>query len=100
MEKLPSYYESDDYISHTDRKKQFAFEKMYHFIKGIALKKQVEINQFTRCKRKASRYWCWNRRFLAVAKSDGWQTVGIEPSAKAKEIAIKKGKLRSGFSFA
>lgn len=29
LEKLPSYYESDDYISHTDGKRSL-FEKVYH----------------------------------------------------------------------
>jgi hypothetical protein len=31
LEKLPSYYESADYISHTDGKKSL-FEKMYQFV--------------------------------------------------------------------
>jgi 2-polyprenyl-3-methyl-5-hydroxy-6-metoxy-1,4-benzoquinol methylase len=29
--------------------------------------------------------------FLVVAKNDGWETTGIEPSAKAKAIAVSKG---------
>jgi hypothetical protein len=37
------YYESEDYISHTDGKRSL-FEKAYHFIK-IALK-QVAVDQF------------------------------------------------------
>ena len=32
LEKLPSYYESVDYISHTDGNKSL-FEKMYQFVK-------------------------------------------------------------------
>ena len=36
LEKLPSYYESVDYISHTDGNKSL-FEKMYQFVKTIAL---------------------------------------------------------------
>jgi len=35
--RLSKYYESEDYISHTDGKRSI-FEKAYHFIKGIALK--------------------------------------------------------------
>ena len=41
-EKLPSYYESEDYISHTDGKRSL-FEKTYHFIKNIALKNKLKL---------------------------------------------------------
>ena len=90
LEKLPSYYESDDYISHTDGKRSL-FEKMYHFIKGIALKNKLKLINSQGVKGKLLDIGAGTGDFLAVAKSDGWQTVGIEPSAKAKEIAIKKG---------
>lgn len=90
LEKLPSYYESDDYISHTDGKRSL-FEKMYHFIKGIALKRKLKLINSQGVKGKLLDIGAGTGDFLAVAKNDGWQTVGIEPSAKAKEIAIKKG---------
>ena len=90
LEKLPSYYESDDYISHTDGKRSL-FEKMYHFIKGIALKKKLRLINSQSQKGKLLDIGAGTGDFLTVAKNDGWQTVGIEPSAKAKEIAIKKG---------
>lgn len=90
LEKLPSYYESDDYISHTDGKRSL-FEKMYHFIKGIALKKKLKLINSQSVKGKLLDIGAGTGDFLTVAKNDGWQTVGIEPSEKAKEIAIKKG---------
>lgn len=90
LQKLPSYYESDDYISHTDGKRS-VFEKMYHFIKGIALKKKLKLINSQGVKGKLLDIGAGTGDFLTVAKNDGWQTVGIEPSAKAKEIAIKKG---------
>lgn len=90
LEKLPSYYESDDYISHTDGKRSL-FEKMYHFIKGIALKKKLKLINSQSAKGKLLDIGAGTGDFLTVAKNDGWQTIGIEPSTKAKEIAIKKG---------
>lgn len=39
---LSKYYESDDYISHTDGKRSI-FEKAYHFIKNIALKNKLSL---------------------------------------------------------
>ena len=42
LEKLPSYYESVDYISHTDGNKSL-FEKIYQFVKSIALKNKLKL---------------------------------------------------------
>ena len=39
---LDSYYKSEDYISHTDSKRNL-FEKAYHFVRNIALKKKRKI---------------------------------------------------------
>ena len=41
-ENLEKYYESDDYISHTDGKRSI-FEKAYHFIKNVALKNKLSL---------------------------------------------------------
>ena len=41
-ENLGRYYESNDYISHTDSKRSI-FEKAYHFVKGIALKNKLNL---------------------------------------------------------
>jgi hypothetical protein len=40
LENLGKYYESVDYISHTDSKRSL-FEKAYHFVKSIALKNKL-----------------------------------------------------------
>ncbi|MGL2965439.1 class I SAM-dependent methyltransferase [Flavobacterium sp. XGLA_31] len=90
LEKLPAYYESDDYISHTDGKRSL-FERMYHFIKNIALKNKVKLINAQSPKGKLLDIGAGTGDFLVVAQSDGWETTGIEPSAKAKSIALKKG---------
>lgn len=90
LEKLPSYYESDDYISHTDGKRSL-FERAYHFIKGIALKNKLKLINEQSPKGKLLDIGAGTGDFLVVAKNDGWQITGIEPSAKAKGIAINKG---------
>ncbi|WP_295333867.1 class I SAM-dependent methyltransferase [Flavobacterium sp.] len=90
LEKLPSYYESDDYISHTDGKRSL-FERVYHFIKGIALKKKLKLINAQSAKGKLLDIGAGTGDFLVVAKNDGWNITGIEPSAKAKGIAINKG---------
>lgn len=90
VDKLPSYYESDDYISHTDGKRSL-FEKAYHFIKGIALKNKVKLINAHSQKGKILDIGAGTGDFLVSAKNDGWETIGIEPSVKAKQIAINKG---------
>ena len=90
LEKLPSYYESKDYISHTDGKRSL-FEKMYQFVKGIALKRKLKLINSQGEKGKILDIGAGVGDFLTVAKNDGWETIGIEPSEKAKAIAIKKG---------
>lgn len=90
LEKLPSYYESDDYISHTDGKRSL-FERAYHFIKGIALKNKLKLINAQSPKGKLLDIGAGTGDFLVVAKNDGWQITGIEPSIKAKGIAINKG---------
>lgn len=90
LEKLPSYYESDDYISHTDGKRSL-FERVYHIIKNIALKNKVKLINAQSEKGRLLDIGAGTGDFLVVAKNEGWQTIGIEPSLKAKSIALKKG---------
>jgi 2-polyprenyl-3-methyl-5-hydroxy-6-metoxy-1,4-benzoquinol methylase len=90
LEKLPSYYESVDYISHTDGNKSL-FEKMYQFVKGIALKNKLKLINSQSTKGRILDIGAGVGDFLSVCKNDGWQTVGIEPSDKAKTIAKNKG---------
>lgn len=90
LEKLPSYYESADYISHTDGKRSL-FEYAYHLIKGIALKNKLKLINIQSQKGKLLDIGAGTGDFLVVAKNDGWQTTGIEPSEKAKGIAVHKG---------
>jgi 2-polyprenyl-3-methyl-5-hydroxy-6-metoxy-1,4-benzoquinol methylase len=90
-ENLGSYYESNDYISHTDSK-QSLFEKAYHFVKGIALKNKLNlINNCSSTKGNLLDIGAGTGDFLLTAKQNGWNTIGVEPSEKAKSIAINKG---------
>jgi 2-polyprenyl-3-methyl-5-hydroxy-6-metoxy-1,4-benzoquinol methylase len=91
LDVLGRYYESADYISHTDSKRSL-FEKVYHFIKGIALKNKLNlINSLQPNKGKILDIGAGTGEFLSVAQQNGWNTTGVEPSEKAKKIAINKG---------
>ncbi len=91
LENLGKYYESEDYISHTDNKRSL-FEKLYHFIKSIALKNKLNlINSLQPNKGRILDIGAGTGDFLSVAKNDGWITTGVEPSDRAKAIAVNKG---------
>ena len=91
LENLGKYYESEDYISHTDNKRSL-FEKAYHFVKNIALKNKLNlINGEQSRKGRILDIGAGTGDFLLTAKNDGWDTVGVEPSERAKNIAIQKG---------
>jgi len=90
-ENLEKYYESDDYISHTDSKRS-AFEKLYQIIKNIALKNKLQLlNRLHQNKGNLLDIGAGTGDFLLFAKNNGWHTIGIEPSEKAKAVAKKKG---------
>lgn len=90
-EKLAAYYESDDYISHTDGKRSL-FEKVYQFIKKIALKNKLTlVNALQPSKGRLLDIGAGTGDFLSVAKENGWKVSAIEPSAKARSIAEAKG---------
>lgn len=90
-ENLGTYYESDDYISHTDGKRSL-FEKLYHTVKQKALRDKISlIHQFHSKKGKILDIGAGTGDFLVIAAKNGWKTTGLEPSVKAKAIAQSKG---------
>lgn len=89
-DKLPEYYKSDDYISHTDGRRN-GFEKVYHFVKTIALKRKLKfINSLSKNSRSLLDVGCGTGDFLQVASRGGWSITGIEPNTNARAIANKK----------
>lgn len=88
---LPRYYESDDYISHTDAKRSL-FERIYQAVKNIALKNKIRlVNAQHFDKGILLDIGAGTGDFLVSAGQNGWQTIGIEPNEMAKKTALKKG---------
>lgn len=89
-DKLSNYYKSEDYISHTDSKRNL-FEKAYHLVRSISLKKKLNlINSFSSENKKLLDVGCGTGDFLQTAQNNNWQVYGIEPNEKARTIANKK----------
>ena len=89
-DKLPEYYQSEDYISHTDSKRNL-FEKVYHIVRSMSLKKKLNlINSFTSEEKNLLDVGCGTGDFLETAQQNKWVVSGIEPNEKARAIANKK----------
>jgi 2-polyprenyl-3-methyl-5-hydroxy-6-metoxy-1,4-benzoquinol methylase len=91
LDKLPSYYESEDYISHTDTQRNL-FEKIYHWVRSYMLsKKMALVLQHTKSDgKKVLDIGCGTGDFLAMAQKYKWEVTGVEPDEQARKIAAKK----------
>ena len=89
-ENLDQYYLSEDYISHTDSKKGL-FEKAYHFIKRLMLKKKLQLISSRVPQGALLDIGAGTGDFLKQAKNEGWKVTGIEPSPDARKKASEKG---------
>ncbi len=95
-EELEKYYQSNDYISHSD-KPIGVFQKLYFFAKNIMLKYKVSLvrQQYKSLyKRKVENildYGCGTGSFLAVALKISIKPFGFEPDKIAASLAKNKG---------
>lgn len=90
LEQLPNYYKSEDYISHTDSKRN-VFEKAYHLVRTFSLKQKLMlINSFASEEKNVLDVGCGTGDFLATALKNGWSVSGIEPNEQARTIANTK----------
>ena len=91
-EELSGYYESDDYISHTDSK-ETVIDKVYQIVKKHALTKKLKlINSFKSSEKNLLDVGCGTGDFLLICKNNGWKVTGMEPNKKAKITAENKLK--------
>ena len=89
--KLSQYYESDQYISHTDNKKGLV-PFLYHVVKKRSLKKKLGlINSLKKNAKSILDIGAGTGAFLSFIKSDFSYVTGIEPNQKARELAQEKG---------
>ena len=89
-EKLSEYYRSEDYISHTDAKRNL-FEKVYHLVRTISLKRKLKlINSFQSEEKTLLDIGCGTGDFLETAKNNNWNVLGVEPNEQARLIANSK----------
>ena len=90
IEDLGAYYESEDYISHTDSKKSLT-DKLYQIVKSYTLNTKLKlINSFQTETKKVLDVGCGTGDFLLKCKNNGWNVVGVEPNENANNLATSK----------
>lgn len=86
---LSKYYETEDYISHTDTKRNL-FEKVYHLVRSYAIKNKISLINSLSDKGTFLDIGCGTGDVLKAAQDNGWKITGIEPNEKARTIANSK----------
>lgn len=90
-ESIGKYYEFEDYISHQDKSNNLT-NILYKQVRKITLKGKVSLlQQYSSEKAKILDYGCGTGYFLQAARYYGYQTSGIEPNHRAREIAQSFG---------
>ena len=88
-DKIGVYYESEDYISHSNTRKGF-INTLYHSVRRHTLSvKFGQIEKFTGMKRGHHLdIGAGTGAFVQYMNGHGWKSQGIEPDAKARELAL------------
>ena len=90
-ENLPEYYESEDYISHTDSKRNL-LEIAYQAVKQFSIKRKVGlVSRVNQGQGSLLDVGCGTGDFLKACEDSGWSIAGIEPNEKARQLASDKG---------
>ncbi|WP_036380890.1 class I SAM-dependent methyltransferase [Muricauda sp. MAR_2010_75] len=85
------YYESEEYISHTDAKESFT-DKLYQAVKRKNLSNKIQlIESQLDSSESLLDIGAGTGDFLLSARKVGFYVVGVEPNAKARELAAGKG---------
>jgi 2-polyprenyl-3-methyl-5-hydroxy-6-metoxy-1,4-benzoquinol methylase len=85
---LGKYYASSNYISH-QKKAQTFLDGIYLLVRQFTLKWKLKLieNNSSHPNKMLLDFGCGTGEFIRVAKLNGWQTTGIEPSSKARQEA-------------
>jgi|TARA_R110000822_G_scaffold45999_3_gene122695 2-polyprenyl-3-methyl-5-hydroxy-6-metoxy-1,4-benzoquinol methylase len=90
-EDLPKYYESEEYISHTDEKRGL-LSNLYQLVKKWSLQKKAKlIYAQNNGAGSLLDVGAGTGDFLKIAKEKGWEVYGMEPNPNALKLANKKG---------
>ena len=91
---IGQYYQSDQYISHSDTK-QGLVSQLYHTVRKITVQQKVKlINQLQPQKGSLLDIGCGQGYFLEASKSAGWRVEGVEPDSYARAQASERNHIK------
>ena len=88
QQEIGKYYQSSDYISHTDSK-QGLFNQVYQVVRNISLQHKFNLLKSSTHHKKGNLldYGCGTGAFLKFVQDQGWSAMGMEPDDGAREKA-------------
>jgi predicted SAM-dependent methyltransferase len=84
---IGQYYESEEYVSHSDTKKGF-INSVYQLVKTHTIKSKVRMVQQLGTSNKILDIGCGTGSFLGACKKQGWVVNGVEPNNTARQNSI------------
>jgi 2-polyprenyl-3-methyl-5-hydroxy-6-metoxy-1,4-benzoquinol methylase len=87
-DKLGAYYESENYLSHQSKQKSI-FGLLYEWARNRALNQKLSWIESYAPKDKLLDYGCGAGYFMKHAEKKGWKSYGVEPSEKARALAMR-----------
>ena len=89
-ENVSAYYQSEDYISHTDASKSFT-DKIYQVVKNFMLLQKLKWIHKVSKGNNLLDIGAGTGDFLVTAKKKEWNVAGVEPNTQARKLAQEKG---------
>lgn len=81
------YYESEDYVSHSNTHEGL-INKIYHQVKKAIKNKIALLNSLHPKNKVLLDIGCGTGSFIGECKKQGWSVLGVEPNEKARKAAI------------
>ena len=92
-EDLGKYYESEEYISHSDSRKGL-FASVYQLVRKYTLNRKLALISKYQPKGEILDIGCATGQFLNYMSEHGWNATGIEPDEKTRSRAISEYGLK------
>jgi len=89
---LPSYYKSEEYISHSNAKGGLV-NRIYHKVRNYTIKKKYSIVEHNSHGKNILDIGCGTGELLNYFKLKAWNTRGVEPDPDARKLAIDNYQL-------
>lgn len=84
------YYESENYVSHTDTKKNLFF-RLYAQVRNITLQQKLQlINRLSAPTKEIMDVGSGTGYFPAYMQKAGWMIKALEPSSTAREVCLRQ----------